>query len=501
MAVGGGRRWCAHVAAAGEVRQAVPALAPQLPANGSALVTVVVAQLGAAPLGAAHLAARSRVFAPHARGLADVTLAGFVIHGAANQYPDASFSHEAFAQSGAVGTRTGLRWTIRNNTVLYAKTTALDFGSEGAGDNEGTQHPRPAAWGNHTIVGNFFAGHGAAPLQGLQASGTVAGNLVAGSNWRYQCGAYEAAGIKTHGFTGVMAGNLVLNNTGYAGVWFDYLWNSMRFSRNILLHNGPWAGEHAGPQWTNGLMMEISPGPGLVDNNLVLHNTAGPGVFGQDCENLALAGNLVANNGAEPVDLGGLTPRAYPDGSPTAIRNVTTTCNLLVSAPSGHPQPWFAVVTHAVNPLVNATRIGNLSATYNGVQGAPPQFASLPPPGNITVASNTPLPGARVSVRLAASACPAWSSPAFCQALQAAAGSWSPEPVGQPAADGALAAQAFGPVISLNLTGAPAPACPPGTPGMSHDFFGRPRSGAPVAGPFATLPLPPDTVVWPAINP
>jgi len=36
----------------------------------------------------------------------------------------------------------------------------------------------------------------------------------------------------------------------------------------------------------NGLMLEISTGPAIVDNNVITGSTTGPGFFGQDCENV-----------------------------------------------------------------------------------------------------------------------------------------------------------------------------------------------------------------------
>jgi hypothetical protein len=83
--------------------------------------------------GAAELTVRSRVFAPHKRGLAHIHVIGFVIEHGGNQFPDGFFAkgRAAFAQSGLLGTRTGLSWVIENNTIRHAKTIGLDIGSEG----------------------------------------------------------------------------------------------------------------------------------------------------------------------------------------------------------------------------------------------------------------------------------------------------------------------------------------------------------------------------------
>eukprot|EP01051_Picozoa_sp_SAG22_P000341 SAG22_NODE_8_length_37215_cov_120.960351_9_plen_142_part_00 len=70
----------------------------------------------------------SRVFAPHKRGLQYIVVQGFIIEKAANQWI-ANFwfpQNYHYAQSGALGTRTGYRWTVRNNTIRYAKTIGFD---------------------------------------------------------------------------------------------------------------------------------------------------------------------------------------------------------------------------------------------------------------------------------------------------------------------------------------------------------------------------------------
>ena len=69
-------------------------------------------------------------------------------------------SPAAFAQAGMMGTRAGHRWTIVNNTLRHAKTTALDIADEGGPDTEGAQ-PLPPFLGNHTVSWNRFARNGA----------------------------------------------------------------------------------------------------------------------------------------------------------------------------------------------------------------------------------------------------------------------------------------------------------------------------------------------------
>merc|ERR1719160_2036325 len=172
---------------------------------------------------------RSRVFAPHKRGLQYIVVEGFVIEHAANQW-DANFwfpQNYHYAQSGAIGTRTGYKWTIRNNTIRKAGTIALDIGSEGGYqghpvDNEETNQSTPALHGEHTIVHNIFEKNGCQAVAGYVVPGknTFAYNIVQ-DNGGCGCAGAENAAFKTHGFQGLFEGNVFRRNTGGAAIWFD----------------------------------------------------------------------------------------------------------------------------------------------------------------------------------------------------------------------------------------------------------------------------------------
>ena len=93
---------------------------------------------------------RSRVFAPHKRGLQYIVVQGFIIEHGANQWIENFWlpQNAKYSQSGLLGTRSGYRWTIRNNTIRKAQTIGLDFGCEGGytgswppADNEGKANP------------------------------------------------------------------------------------------------------------------------------------------------------------------------------------------------------------------------------------------------------------------------------------------------------------------------------------------------------------------------
>jgi hypothetical protein len=460
----------------------------------------VWASFGAAPApGAAELTVRSRVFAPHRRGLAFISVSGFTIEHGANQFPDAFFEQgrAAFAQSGLLGTRTGYSWVIRNNTLQHAKTIGLDIGSEGSGDNEGAWS-QAVTWrfGNHTVERNIVSDNGGGGIQGAFLNGTGPGynstggysNTVYGGVISYnrvernnflQCGAYEASGIKTHGFAGTVEGNLVANNTAYTGIWFDYNWKRVRLTRNVIVDNGPFRGEHAfvarpGDQgWTAGVMFEISnEGEALVDNNIIAGSDGGPGVYGQDANNVTVAYNLIFGNTGAAVYLGGITGRQYARPTPGC----------------GVGRLGRTDVT--MNNWVVAGNV--LLARTAGACGAPPHHCAAAPEAPCDT-SCTDWGAARNTT---AAWCPR-GGPFACQLCN---NSWvdnvvsgtaggTAAPVGSTASDVRVRLDRAG--LRLRIASAESlwGAVPRGLPGSDVDFTGAARrgAGAAVRGPFASL--------------
>jgi hypothetical protein len=221
---------------------------------------------------------RSRVFAPHKRGLQYIVVQGFIIEKAANQWI-ANFwfpQNYHYAQSGALGTRSGYRWTVRNNTIRYAKTIGFDWGMEGgyAGhpvDNEGTHQPDPAVHGEHTVEHNVFERNEVSGVQGYGATGNFRYNLVQ-DNGGLGCAGAENAAFKSHGYTGTFVritwlcshtilystvfilfvslcismftvhllepsqeGNVFRRNSVGLPIWFDGEGGAVHFTRNVIL--------------------------------------------------------------------------------------------------------------------------------------------------------------------------------------------------------------------------------------------------------------------------
>lgn len=230
-------------------------------------------------------AARERVFAPHQRGLGHITVRGFVIEHAANQFPaDFWVKHEGgYPQAGAIGTRSGHDWVIERNVIRQNANLGLDVGVEGGRDLEGNQ-PQPTDYGRHLVRNNIFEANGAGGIAGFRATGVViTGNTVRATNWQGHT-APETAGIKLHlAYGGRIEGNRVHDNDCY-GIWLDNVYTDARVERN-LVHGNAGAG----------IFIELGGGPGVVAWNVVAENR-GDGIYLHDASDVLVAHNLLALN-------------------------------------------------------------------------------------------------------------------------------------------------------------------------------------------------------------
>ena len=303
----------------------------------------------AAPPQKVEATVRKSVFAPHVRGLGNIVVRGFVMEHAANQWDDFFWlprtqdhnpSPAAFGQGGLLSTRSGHNWLVEHNVLRHAKTIGIDIGDEGGADPEGNQ-AMPARIGNHTIQWNRIVDNGGKGLTGEFGSvgpqpfttryrstvtgevgwqpcpdcevhrnrgGVIAHNIISGNNY-LGCGAEENAALKVHGFSGEVVANLIIENFDSAGMWFDDLWWDLRISRNVVVSE---SGGSKDADWA-GIMMEVSTGPALLDNNIIFTTggTYGGGIFEADSNNVSIAHNLVMNPVGAALHLSGYGGRSY----------------------------------------------------------------------------------------------------------------------------------------------------------------------------------------------
>lgn len=392
---------------------------------------------------AVEVTVRSRVFAPHTRGLQYITVTGFVMEYAGNNWCENFWYPQQwqYAQSGLLGTRSGFGWVIHNNTLRHAKTIGIDLGIEGGyrpaggGDNEGTNQPIPDVTGSHTVTQNIIEFNGASGMQGYGASPdfNVSGNIVR-NNGHNGCGGAENAGVKLAGLQGTFERNVIMQNTNGVPAWFDSGAHDARISRNVFMV----------PQSMreSAVVFELTGGPVLFDNNMVL----GGGIASQDAANITVAHNLVAGfKDAPAVALGGLTGRKV--GTKTAsLRSWWVGANVLL-ADFYEKQPWITM--HHEKHSGNYELVYNETATHNVVSGAPGVYPTNATALKIDVSNN-------------------YNS-----------------------SDGSYQASFNQAMMTLTLQRAPAVSsgCTPQEPGGDAVFAGGPRSTSSCeAGPLATLP-------------
>lgn len=319
---------------------------------------------------AIEVTVRSRVFAPHKRGLKFIRVVGFTMEYAANNWCANFWFPEnwRFAQSGLLGTRSGYGWTIHNNTFRHAKTIGLDLGIEGGyqpaggGDNEGTNQPIPNVTGRHTVTNNIIELNGASGIQGYVASPDfyVTGNLVR-NNGHNGCAGAENAAVKFHGLSGTFQNNIIVNNINGAPAWFDSGAHDARISRNVFMVE---------PQMqSSGVVFELTGGPVLFDNNIVVGCGSSAGIASQDAANITIAHNLVTGFTFSPaVTLGGLTGRTV-GGKTASLRSWWIGANVLLA--TGHT-PWIRM--HDEKHAGDYELVYNETAVHNIVSGGLGQY-------------------------------------------------------------------------------------------------------------------------------
>jgi hypothetical protein len=249
--------------------------------------------------GAVEITARRRVFAPHIRGLAHIHVIGFVIEHCGNQYPWRFWEYQANVIGGALSTRSGRDWVIRNNIVRFANTVAIDAGGESGLDAEAgpgrPSQPRPshALTGYHTIENNWVTDNGSNGIIAYLATALqVTGNVVERNNNLRFSGAnrFEQGGIKLFSpKDSNVIGNLVRDNP-CTGVWFDCLSGNgasgSRISRNTIINHNPQGIHLEGGNFESETV--------LIDNNMIV-GCVGSGIYMAAMSGVTISNNLIAN--------------------------------------------------------------------------------------------------------------------------------------------------------------------------------------------------------------
>ena len=220
-----------------------------------------------------EISVRQSCFYPDKVGLDYITIDGFEICQAATPWAPPTAD-----QPGMLGPRWAKGWVIQNCVIHDAKCSAITLGKEGStGDNDCTKfREKPgyqfqmeavfkalkAGWskekiGSHIVRDNVIYDCGQNGIVGHMgcAFSVIERNHIYNIAVKHEFFGYEIAGIKFHAAIDTIIRNNNIHNCTL-GTWLDWETQGTRISSNLFYAND------------RDLMVEVSHGPYVVDNNI-----------------------------------------------------------------------------------------------------------------------------------------------------------------------------------------------------------------------------------------
>lgn len=216
---------------------------------------------------------RKCCFYPDKVGMNYITVRGFEMAQAACPWTPPTAD-----QPGLLGANWSRGWIIENNIIHDAKCSGISLGKEAStGHNlsirrrqkPGYQYQMEAVFralqigwskekiGSHIVRNNVIYDCGQNGVVGHMGCvfSEIYGNEIYNINVKHEFFGYEIAGIKLHAAIDVQIHNNSIHNCAL-GTWLDWQAQGTRVSCNLYYHND------------RDLMIEVTHGPCLVDNNL-----------------------------------------------------------------------------------------------------------------------------------------------------------------------------------------------------------------------------------------
>jgi hypothetical protein len=296
-----------------------------------------------------EISTRHTVFSPVIRNLGYIQVDGFIIEHAANHYN--AWGPQNWSQVGALSTRSGHHWIIKNNTICFARGIGIDCGSENEVDEkiefagelsrlpeliekaylDGSYPDMPNLPGHHLLINNKITDNGMCGITGIGQIGTIIrGNIIERNNFDGNTSPlWEFGGMKFHYFfNGRIEGNLIRDNDAH-GIWLDNQWRDTRITRNTIINN----------LWS-GINIELARGPVMIDNNIIAYTRQGSGIYGHDVSQATIAHNLLYANAGHGVWLAYATPRIKPEDGCWDHKIINNMILGNSSGAIGLPVPW-----------------------------------------------------------------------------------------------------------------------------------------------------------------
>ena len=239
-----------------------------------------------------EITTREQVFAPTTRALNFIRVSGFKIFRAGNGVPIPP------PQRGALSATAGHHWIIEDCEIGYANTIGIDIGAQSCcyvnGDRQGFNIVRR----NH--VHHCGLAGICAWFKFANQNLLVEDNLITDNGWMPRNDHFETAGIKMHYVvSSLIRRNVFLRNQNSAALWLDGYATNNRITQNLMANT---TGSPFGS-----CFMEITHGPNLIDNNIILGSDK-HGVYEHDAARYLVVQNLIAGGNGSAVHLSGGDP-------------------------------------------------------------------------------------------------------------------------------------------------------------------------------------------------
>lgn len=291
----------------------------------------------------AEISVRPECFMPQRTGIGWITLDGFTITKAATQWaPPTAY------QDGMVGPHWSKGWIIENCDISHSRCSGISLGKKLQPGNEnkwmrlktkdGAQTQREVVmeasyddWdkehvGSHVVRGNTIHDCGQTGIVGHLGCvfSLIEDNDIFDINIRRDLSGEEIAGIKLHAAIDVTIRRNHIHHCS-RGLWLDWQAQGTRVSANVFDHNtipdDTGSLEALLPGIGEDIEVEVSHGPTLIDNNLLLSERS----IRICSQGLAIVHNLIAgsfdavgrgtDNGAERHPSARFTPYHVPHGT------------------------------------------------------------------------------------------------------------------------------------------------------------------------------------------
>jgi len=211
----------------------------------------------------AEISVRECAIFPEIQGLKYIIIDGFEVkHTATDWAPPDRF------QKGAIGTRFGYRWVIRNCRISDVKCVGICIGAVEDYFWDNRNLPDIGTFGHHRISHNMITRCGQGGIVGCYGcvGSIVENNYITETNYKNEFGGAETAAIKLHfAIDAVVRDNYCRGVAGLKhrtkGIWLDWGVQNTRVTGNII-----------SDFQAEGLKLEVGHGPAIIDNNLFINS-------------------------------------------------------------------------------------------------------------------------------------------------------------------------------------------------------------------------------------